>query len=311
MSGELLWPKRAVISLCGLVQSHKSLWDPGHKDYARSKVRKKIYDELAEELKEMYPAMTFLTGDIIRQKFKKTKAYFMNEHKRIQTALAKGEGKTSCKWEYYNHLLFLFDVSVRGTSESPCRDASPSPERGEPPQEGTEMVVEHRVSSNDNAPYTDPLNIALQRELVFETPEENHCYLATTHMLPSSSSVQDSPAQPPRGSKAAELSYSRFKRRKTHYDQGTKSSQYDEGTGVAEMVTSHRTPQLSYAASIAGVVENLIKMCPAEQQQEFGFTILQVAHEKYADAKNKNDALSSTPPNITIQVGSVEGSGKF
>ncbi|XP_050724702.1 uncharacterized protein LOC127002685 isoform X2 [Eriocheir sinensis] len=265
MSGELLWPKRAVISLCGLVQSHKSLWDPGHKDYARSKVRKKIYDELAEELKEMYPAMTFLTGDIIRQKFKKTKAYFMNEHKRIQTALAKGEGKTSCKWEYYNHLLFLFDVSVRGTSESPCRDASPSPERGEPPQEGTEMVVEHR----------------------------------------------DSPAQPPRGSKAAELSYSRFKRRKTHYDQGTKSSQYDEGTGVAEMVTSHRTPQLSYAASIAGVVENLIKMCPAEQQQEFGFTILQVAHEKYADAKNKNDALSSTPPNITIQVGSVEGSGKF
>lgn len=62
MSDELLWPKRAMISLCALVQSHKSLWEPSHKDYPKRKVRRKIYDELAEELKEMYPAMTFLNG---------------------------------------------------------------------------------------------------------------------------------------------------------------------------------------------------------------------------------------------------------
>lgn len=62
MSGELSWPKRAVVSLCELVRPRRSLWDPNHEDYPKRKVRHKMYEEVTQELKELYPAMTFLNG---------------------------------------------------------------------------------------------------------------------------------------------------------------------------------------------------------------------------------------------------------
>lgn len=146
--------------------------------------------------------------------------------------------------------------------------------------------------------YTEQPDDGPQSELGRDTSKQTTCYVPPENLLVLPSLSRGSHASyTPRPSatlgKAAVLPPSRFQSKRKLHD--------DEPKNLAQ-----EAKRPSYAASIGSVVENLMRMCPAEHQQELGLFILECAHKKYAVLKNTSCPQSKTRESITVRVDDVK-----
>ncbi|XP_045103076.1 uncharacterized protein LOC123499319 isoform X2 [Portunus trituberculatus] len=290
MENELLWPRSVIRYLCELVEGHRFLWDPQNVDYPKHKLRLKVFGEIAQEIKAQYPAMTTLTADQVRAKFKKLKAYFLREHKKIQSAPSGSAGKAPTKWEYYDCLAFL-SPSEELTTEEP---SLPMPEF--PPEESSIYLVEEasicegleetgfetdqishsteqakQVTANDLA---DALRTFSKKHNPGSLTSSASSSLLTT---PSSSSPVLSAAEgQPRC-----LSSNAMKRKR--------AKAYDSALEVALQMSAQEPPTPSFSKCAGSMIENIINLVPSHMQYELSFAILNSAQKVYEDfVKKKN-----------------------
>lgn len=153
-------------------------------------------------------------------------------------------------------------------------------------QESDSLVqMKHNVLS-----HTDPL------EVLGHGSEHMTC---TPANLSPSSSLQcqtQNPRLPPQ-STAPLLSTSRCQNKRKFQD--------SEPSNLAKQIKP-----LSYATSIASVIENLVRMCPEQHKPELGLFILESAHKKFANIKSKNSPPSEKE-NIVISVTNAESNPKL
>ncbi|XP_045129970.1 uncharacterized protein LOC123515454 [Portunus trituberculatus] len=241
--------------------------------------------------------MTTLTADQVRAKFKKLKAYFLREHKKIQSAPSGSAGKTPTEWEYYDCLAFL------GPSEELTTEASWSgPTHKEPsllmpefpPEESSIYLVEEASICEE------------LEETGFETDQVNHSTeqakqvtandladalrtFSKEHNPESLTSSASSPLLTTPSSSSPVLSEAEGQPRRLFSNamKRKRAKAYDSALEVALQMSAQESPSPSFSKCAGSMIENIINLVPSHMQYELSFTILNSAQKAYEDFVQK------------------------
>ncbi|XP_063859567.1 uncharacterized protein LOC135100525 [Scylla paramamosain] len=114
------WTRDSEELLLELVREHRSVWDPKHKNYHKSKLRQEIFSKIADAIRQQFPELKQLEGEHVRLKFKNIRTYFVTIYRKIQKAPSGSTGQPPQKWHLFKVAMFLADsmVDTSGTPSS-------------------------------------------------------------------------------------------------------------------------------------------------------------------------------------------------
>ncbi|XP_063884774.1 uncharacterized protein LOC135113439 [Scylla paramamosain] len=126
MSSQFHWSHDAITSLLEKVRDHEVLWNIRHPHYPKKTMKRRIFEEIRNQLIQTHPEMASLTADDLFGKLSYLHGNFRRVLHKVRNTPSGSGGKPEPKWEYFKACSFLLPVydnhSFQSSLELPPRE---------------------------------------------------------------------------------------------------------------------------------------------------------------------------------------------
>ncbi|XP_047489189.1 protein bric-a-brac 2-like isoform X2 [Penaeus chinensis] len=123
------WCRESTLLLLEKVKIREPIWNINHTDFMKKNLKRRLLDEICEELKKVYPVMNNLTTDMVVSRYQYLRGHFQKQLRKFYNIPTSSRRTASHKWEFFKACSFMqsgFMINNESCFTSTLRKQLPS-----------------------------------------------------------------------------------------------------------------------------------------------------------------------------------------